>query len=458
MEIEEYNYQEVMVFADADNSEINAAFITEIEEQSIQLTIVEMETLEPSPVEPSPVEPSPVEPSPLEPSPLEPSPVEPSPVEPSPVEPSPLEPSPLEPSPLEPSPVEPSPVEPSPLEPVAPHIDLIDNVEIKLQIPKKIYICHKNINCLMMTYDKWKKLNPNYEIHLFDDSMCEQFLLNEYSKLHYNIFKFIPDGPIKSDFWRLCILYKYGGIYVDADIHPFISIDSYLVPGADFVTCITKSNRNFNPHFIATKKNEYILKLCIYEYITLYNYKKHLYRYWNWSIVHMFNKYLNHLRNPNIKTVIFKNKKFQFFIEMTNSRLRSPNLHDYYCVFNNVILFNSRYINYDPNSHEFKNKICKSNNNNNNKYNIIGFEMKNMITSSSRNNRSISGRNITGRNISGRNITGRNITGRNLSSRSISSRNISGRNISGRNTSGRNISGRNISGRNTSGRNIYNQK
>ena len=129
-----------------------------------------------------------------------------------------------------------------------------NNEDIQLQIPKIIYICHKNINCLSMTHNKWKTLNPTYQIFLFDDSLCEHFLLNEYSELHYNIFKFIPDGPIKSDFWRLCILYKYGGIYVDSDIHPLIPLDNYLIPTSDFVTCITQKNKSFNPHFIAVKK------------------------------------------------------------------------------------------------------------------------------------------------------------------------------------------------------------
>ena len=238
----------------------------------------------------------------------------------------------------------------TPVEPVV----VIEQKPQKSQIPKIIYICHKNLDCLQMTHDKWKNLNPNYEIKLFDDAMCEHFLLTEYSAFHCNIFKFIRDGPIKSDFWRLCILYKYGGIYVDADIHPFISINKFLMPGADFVTCITKSNRNFNPHFIAAKKKEHILKRCIYEYIALYKFKKHLYEYWKWSVVHIFNKVLNPLRNPNIQTVTFKKKNFQFLIEQTDSQLYNPSLHDYYCTFKNTRVFNTRYISYDPDAHEFK--------------------------------------------------------------------------------------------------------
>ena len=153
----------------------------------------------------------------------------------------------------------------------------------------------------------------------------------------------------------------------------------------------------------------------------MYKYKRHLYNYWDWSIIYIFNKYLKGIRNPRISTIIFKNKKFQFLTEKTNSLSKHPNLHSFYCIFNNVILFNSRYINYDPKSHEFKNKICISNNNNNNKYSsTIGYEMKNVVIN---NNNNIRGRAISGRAISGRAISGRAISGRNRSSRNRSNRN-----------------------------------
>ena len=376
MEIEESNYQDTVVFADVVNSKINKIE----EEQSIELVIVEIKPA------------------------------------------------------TEPPATEPPATEPPATEPL--HLISISD-EIQLQIPKRIYICHKNIECLRMTYHKWKTLNPNYEIYLFDDSVCEQFLLTEYSELHYNVFKFIPDGPIKSDFWRLCVLYKYGGIYVDADINPLIPLDNYLIPTSDFVTCITKGNRNFNPHFIASKKTEYILHLCINEYIDMYNSKRHLYDYWKWSIVHIFNKYLSPLRNIRVSTVLFKSKKFQFFLETTNPHLRSPSLHDYYCVFNNLKLFNSRYINYHPNEHQFKNENCVSHNNNNNKYSTISYEMKNVLMNGSKINRSISGRLTTNRIINGKSITGRLAIGTSTSGRTTSGRSTSGRSTSGRTTSRR---------------------
>ena len=79
--------------------------------------------------------------------------------------------------------------------------------------PKTIYFCYKTLDRMEENSNKWKYLNPKYKIELYDDTMCEAFLLNEYGQLYSDIFQFLKDGPIKADFWRVCILYKYGGIW-----------------------------------------------------------------------------------------------------------------------------------------------------------------------------------------------------------------------------------------------------
>jgi len=265
------------------------------------------------------------------------------------------------------------------------------NDNIQKEIPKIIYICHKNLKSLNMTYKFWKRLNPGYQIKLFNDAMCEKFLLDQFSELHKSIFKFIPDGPIKCDFWRLCILYKYGGIYVDADIHPLVPLDKYLIRSCDFVTCMTKSNGDFNPHFIAVKKYDIVLKKCIEEYIQFYIHRKQSYAYWDWSIVNMFNKFLINIRShynsmPHSHIFSIEQKKYQLFFETTSrntssdkhfidnvmTKIKPIGLHDYYCTFLNKRIFNTRYINYDPDEHKFKNKVVANRKQN---HNIVGFHL-----------------------------------------------------------------------------------
>jgi mannosyltransferase OCH1-like enzyme len=125
-------------------------------------------------------------------------------------------------------------------------------------------MCYKELGPIQTYSLNWKKLNPEYEIKLYDDKMCEEFLLENFSQLYCDIFKFIRDGPIKADFWRCCILYKNGGLYVDADIEPIVPLKDYIDYDAEFITCISDiSVGGFNPHFIICNSNNPLLKKCI---------------------------------------------------------------------------------------------------------------------------------------------------------------------------------------------------
>ena len=224
-------------------------------------------------------------------------------------------------------------------------------------IPKVIYMCHKNLATIQQYSQNWKRLNPEYEIKLYDNAMCEQFLLQEFSPLHCAIFKFIRDGPIKADFWRLCILYKYGGLYVDADIEPLVPLREYIEEGVGFVTCLSAfrmeafggGSDNFNPHFIMAQQNDAILKACIIQYMHFYVRRKP-YTYMGWTIVKIFNRFLPFIKNPNITTLNQANKKYQVIIE-TSDRTDKFN---YYCKYKNRRVFNCRYKEYDGNAHGFK--------------------------------------------------------------------------------------------------------
>ena len=207
------------------------------------------------------------------------------------------------------------------------------------KIPKVIYMCHKYLDKIKIYSRNWKKLNPEYNIKLYDDNMCKEFLLKEYSQLHLDIFNFLKDGPIKSDFWRVCIINKYGGLYVDSDIMPLIPLKNYIEDDDYFVTCISmnfkknKSALQLNPHFILSDKNNEILKKCINTYINYYK-KKVPYDYWKYSICNIM--YIEGIKEKKSQILYLNNKKFKFLYE--------KNLNE--CEYNNKIVLNNRYENY----------------------------------------------------------------------------------------------------------------
>ena len=219
-------------------------------------------------------------------------------------------------------------------------------------IPKVIYLTHKT-TVPDYVIKNWKKLNPYYEIKYYNDTDIRNFLVKYYPKSYLDYFNkldsHIGSGPIKADFWRVCILYKFGGVYVDADIEPLVPIKEFLEKDTDFLTCGSDIAPNPNPHIIIAKSNDIILKEClnIYEKLFMRNYS-----YWDHSIVKVmekvlrnkFKNYNNHIEN----NYHIGNYKVQIILEKFFN-----NHQEIYCVYKNKRVLNNRYKEYNSSLHTY---------------------------------------------------------------------------------------------------------
>jgi mannosyltransferase OCH1-like enzyme len=233
-------------------------------------------------------------------------------------------------------------------------------------IPKVIYLSYKTKDIPYYIIPKWNDIYPDYEVKLYDNNDCINFLKKEYTEEYVNIFNHIKDGPIKADFWRVCILYKYGGIYSDIDIEPLVNIEKIMQSDTTFITCLSAINNKMNPHFIVCEPEHKVLKMCINKYLEMYRDKKK-YTYWGWSIVHIMQDVLYEVFNKNIiKNGIYydkDNNKYQFLKEVLTwpksifdlngiwMRLNNTG-RELYCKYNNIKILNNKYDSYL--SHEFK--------------------------------------------------------------------------------------------------------
>lgn len=224
---------------------------------------------------------------------------------------------------------------------------IVNNI---ILFPKVIYMTHKTLDHIEKHSVNWKKLNPDYQIKLYDDAMCQDFL-KSINTLYYDIFMHIPDGPIKCDFWRLCVLYEYGGVYVDADIEPFVPISEMVEsPSVDFFTCNSVWSDHVNPHIIISKKREPILKQCIDMYVDYYKTTRE-YQYWAWSVMKIMNVVLDPLLPKSDKKIYqegvytIKGKTYQM---ITEKFVPAP-----HCTYKGKTLLNNRYSFYDESSHSF---------------------------------------------------------------------------------------------------------
>ncbi len=253
--------------------------------------------------------------------------------------------------------------------------------------PKVIYFCNKTLDKMEQFANNWKKLNPDYEIKLYDNIMCRQFLVDNYGEYYGEIFDFLEGGPIKADFWRACILYKNGGVYSDIDNMPLVPLKDFIEKDVDFVTCSAyMGGKMFNPNFIISTKEHIILKRCIDWYVNKYN-NKDPYDYWGYSIMTAFTDTLK-LKNYNKKIkktreypdgIIDKILTFPVGIIIDIFGLQDeykygvyyleddPNIkvqiieerpgthhYDAHNIYNNIRVFNNRYPEWDSGSHSFR--------------------------------------------------------------------------------------------------------
>lgn len=84
----------------------------------------------------------------------------------------------------------------------------------------------------------WIESNPTYEYFLFDDADAEAFICDCSGPSTALAYQLLVPGAAKADVWRVEILLKFGGVYVDSDTVCTHQLDSFIWPNASLVTGI----------------------------------------------------------------------------------------------------------------------------------------------------------------------------------------------------------------------------
>lgn len=107
------------------------------------------------------------------------------------------------------------------------------------KIPKLIFQSWKTKNLddkMSEAVKTVQRLNPEYKYTLFDDQDCRSFLLKHFNQNFLNAFDAIVPGAFKCDFWRYCVLYIHGGIYIDIDMVPQVPFREMIGEEDEFVS------------------------------------------------------------------------------------------------------------------------------------------------------------------------------------------------------------------------------
>jgi mannosyltransferase OCH1-like enzyme len=106
--------------------------------------------------------------------------------------------------------------------------------------------------------------HKDFSFYLYDDDMCIKFLKEHYSIEVLYAFDTLLPGPYKADLWRYCVLYKYGGIYMDIKLNCINGFNlNQLIQEECFPKDIPHKQFGIWQGLLICKPNNKIIKKCI---------------------------------------------------------------------------------------------------------------------------------------------------------------------------------------------------
>ena len=117
--------------------------------------------------------------------------------------------------------------------------------------------------------DRMKRVNPEFNIQIFDCDERREFIKNNFSDDIVNAYDTLKPGAYKADLWRLCVLYVNGGIYADIKLNcinnfKFIALTEKEHFVLDRPYCWEGINIGLCNGFIVAKPKNKLLLRCIY--------------------------------------------------------------------------------------------------------------------------------------------------------------------------------------------------
>lgn len=144
---------------------------------------------------------------------------------------------------------------------------LVESYTVRRFIPNNIFQTHQSQEYidsnkkLVSAQNSWKQ-HSNYNYYFYDNEACDKFMKEEFSNI-YHIYKNLDKPVMKADMWRYCIIYKYGGIYADADtVCKVKDLDNIFNKDTQLVG-VPENNVHMCNWIFASQKGSSILKSVI---------------------------------------------------------------------------------------------------------------------------------------------------------------------------------------------------
>lgn len=75
----------------------------------------------------------------------------------------------------------------------------------------------------------WVRLNPGWEVKLWDDAKCIEFVRQEFPE-YFAAYTGLAKNVERADFFRYLVVLRYGGVYADIDTECTQPLDETIRP------------------------------------------------------------------------------------------------------------------------------------------------------------------------------------------------------------------------------------
>ena len=99
-----------------------------------------------------------------------------------------------------------------------------------------------------------RRMALGYNYRFMTTGEREQFVREHYPARVFNAYSRLQIGAAQADFWRVLVLQKYGGVYMDIDAHLVWPLEKILAPDQEELFLQIKTGEISN-YFIASKPN-----------------------------------------------------------------------------------------------------------------------------------------------------------------------------------------------------------
>lgn len=209
-------------------------------------------------------------------------------------------------------------------------------------------------------YEDWFKFDNNIEMIWYNDEDCEKFMSSQ-SKEIYDVYNTLKPKAFKCDLFRLCLLYERGGMYIDDQAQPFVSIEEMFrdTNNASFISIRDHRLSQYGIHnglIYVNRKNHPFLKAAIDRIVKTVKGKRYddhvLSVTGPISLKRAINKYLGRNINDNFKigfNDFGENSIYLFSLEFGPKQCIVKNNEYILCKKTSIIYYILQKINYNTN-------------------------------------------------------------------------------------------------------------